>query len=376
MLPNTSDNIPLARPLLGKREETLVLEVLRSGWLSRGPMTKRFEGLLASRLSAGYAAAVSSGTVGLHLCTRLANLGPGDEVITSPFSYVASANCILYERATPVFADIDPFTLNIDPFKVEQVITERTRALIAVDIFGYPSELDTLLDVCSRYGLTLIEDACQALGAEYKGRPCGSHGHLTVFAFFANKQITTGEGGMVVTGSQEEWKLLKRLSNQGRTDDEARMEYDHLGYNYRLPELSAALGVAQIEKLEYILSTRRQIALRYTELLGSIPGLQLPVSDDDDHLRSWFAYPVIVPDGVDREPIIKGLAAEGISASRYFPPIHLQPYMRERDGFAADTCPVAEDIGRRILTLPFFTQLGLAEQKRVADTLCLTMSQL
>src|SRR5712691_581161 len=240
--------IPLSRPLLDDREEELVLEVLRSGHLSLGPMIPRFERLFAERVGASHAAAVSSGTAGLHLACRLAGISPGDEVITSPYSFVASANCAIYEGATPVFADVDPGTLNLDPGAVEAAITERTSAVVAVDIFGYPCELDPLRELCARHGLALVEDACQALGAEYKGRPLGSHGHLAVFAFYPNKQMTTGEGGVVATGSAEEWRLLKSLSNQGRAEEGAWLDHERLGYNYRLDDIAAAIGIAQLEK--------------------------------------------------------------------------------------------------------------------------------
>ena len=211
---------------------------------------------------------MSSGTAGLHLCTRLAGVGPGDEVITSPFSFVASANCALYEGATPVFADIDPHTLNLDPAAVEAAVTDKTRAIVAVDIFGYPCALDELLAIADRHGLVFIEDACEALGAEYKGRPLGSHGHLAVFAFYPNKQITTGEGGIVVTSDGDQWRLLKSLSNQGRADTGGWLEHARFGYNYRLSDVAAAIGVAQLERLDEILRLRAAAAQRYEELLA------------------------------------------------------------------------------------------------------------
>jgi perosamine synthetase len=258
--------IPLSGPYLDGREEELVLDVLRSGRLSLGPMIDRFEELLAARVGAPYAAAVSSGTAGLHLLCRIAGVGPGDEVITSPFSFTASANCFIYEGATPVFADIDPRTLNLDPAAVETAIGERTKAIVAVDILGYPCELDPLRELADRHGLRLIEDACEALGAEYRGAPLGSHGPSAVFAFYPNKQITTGEGGIVTTHSEDEWRLLKSLRNQGRADSGGWLEHVRLGYNYRLDDLAAALGVAQLEKLDEVLALRSCISSR------SIPG--------------------------------------------------------------------------------------------------------
>ncbi len=361
--------IPLSFPFLDRREEELVVQVLRSGRLSLGPMVERFERLLAERVQARYAAAVSSGTAGLHLAVRLAGVGRGDEVITSPFSFVASANCVLYEGARPVFADVDGRTLNLDPRAVEAAVTPRTRAVVAVDIFGYPCELDELKAVCDRHGLALIEDACEALGAVYKGRPVGSHGHPAVFAFYPNKQITTGEGGMVVTGSEEEWRLLKSLSNQGRSDSGGWLEHVHLGYNYRLSEVAAAIGVAQLEKLDRLLRLRAEAARRYGALLADVEGVELPAPDDDDHRRSWFVYPVRLRPDIDRERVIARLDAEGVATSRYLPSIHLQPYMRRLYGFREGMCPQAEAASRHLLALPFHTGLRAADQERVAEVL-------
>jgi perosamine synthetase len=370
----TARRVPLSGAVLGDREEQLVAEVLRSGRLSLGPVLTRFEELFAQRVGARHGAAVSSGTAGLHLCARLAGVGPGDEVITTPFSFVASANCFVYEGATPVFADVDPRTLNLDPAAVEAAITPRTKAIVGVDIFGYPCELDALLALCGRHGLTLIEDACEALGAEYRGRPIGSHGHLTVFAFYPNKQMTTGEGGMVVTGSEEEWRLLKSLSNQGRADSGGWLEHARLGYNYRLDDVAAAIGIAQLEKLDLLLELRDRAAARYAELLAGVDGVDPLAPDDADHKRSWFVYPVWLEPGVDREAVIARLSADGIETSRYLPSIHLQPYMRERFGFAEGMCPVSEDASRRLLSLPFWSEIEAEDQARVVDSLRTALS--
>jgi perosamine synthetase len=248
--------IPLSLPYVDERDEELVLEVLRSGRLSLGPSIDRFEELFAEQVGAPYAAAVSSGTAGLHLLCRIAGLGPGDEAITSPYSFVASANCAIYEGATPVFADVDERTMNLTPEAVEAAITERTKAVVAVDIFGYPCELDPLREICERHGLVLIQDACEALGARYKGGLVGSQGPSAVFAFYPNKQMTTGEGGMVTTHSEEEWLLLKSLRNQGRADGGGWLEHARLGFNYRIDDIRAALGIGQLEKLETLLAHR------------------------------------------------------------------------------------------------------------------------
>jgi len=361
--------VPLSQPYLDEREEELVLEVLRSGRLSLGPAIDRFEELFAETVGAPYAAAVSSGTAGLHLLCRIAGIGPGDEVITSPYSFAASANCFLYEGATPVFADVDPGTLNLDPATVEAAVTERTRAIVAVDIFGYPCELDPLRELAERHGLALIQDACEALGAEYRGAPLGSHGPSAVFAFYPNKQMTTGEGGMVTTHSEEEWRLLKSLRNQGRADGGGWLEHARLGFNYRIDDVRAALGIGQLEKLDRILELRRAAAARYSELLAGVPGLEVPLADDGDHRRSWFVYVVKLDPEVDREAVIDALSREGVQTARYLPCIHLQPYMRERFGFAEGLCPAAEDAARRTLAIPFFTAIEPGDQERVAQAL-------
>jgi perosamine synthetase len=361
--------IPLSAPYLGEREEELVLEVLRSGRLSLGPMIDRFEQALAERLGARQVAAVSSGTAGLHLTVRLAGLGRGDEVITTPFSFVASANCLLYEGVVPVFADVDPRTLNLDPAAVEAAVTARTKAILAVDIFGYPAELEELSTIADHHGLAIVEDACQALGAEYRGCPVGSFGHPTVFAFYPNKQITTGEGGAVAVATEEEWTLLKSLSNQGRSDSGEWLTHSHLGYNYRLDDLSAALGLAQLERLDEILALRSAAAARYGELLAALEGVEAPLPDDAGHRRSWFVYVVLLAPGIDRDEVIARLSSDGVASKPYLPSIHLQPYWRERFGTSEGLCPVAEDVSARILALPFHTALETEDQERVADAL-------
>lgn len=367
--PEESRPVPLSQPSVGAREEELLGEVLDSRRLSLGPMVDRFEQDFAARVGARHAAAVSSGTAGLHLCMLLAGVGPGHEVITSPFSFVASANCAVYTGATPVFADIDPDTLNLDPAAVEAAITPSTRAVVAVDIFGYPCELDEINAICKRHGLALVEDSCEALGAEYKGRPLGSHGHLATFAFYPNKQMTTGEGGIVVTGSEDEWRLLKSLSNQGRADSGGWLEHARLGFNYRMSDLTAAIGVAQLERLDELLERRSTAAGHYAELLGEVPGVTTLLPDDADHRRSWFVYPIRLDPAVDRERVIESLAAEGIQTSRYLPSIHLQPYMRERYGFEEGLCPVSEEASRRLVSLPFYTDITPNDQARVVDAL-------
>jgi perosamine synthetase len=361
--------IGLSAPWIDAREEELVLEVLRSGRLSLGPMIDRFEQALAERIEAPRVAAVSSGTAGLHLCVRMAGVGPGDEVVTTPFSFVASANCVLYEGAVPVLADVDPQTLNLDPAAVEAAITPRTKAILAVHIFGYPAELAELETIAERHELVLIEDACEAIGARYRGRPVGSFGHPAVFAFYPNKQMTTGEGGAVAVSSEEEWNLLKSLSNQGRSDSGAWLTHARLGYNYRLDDISAALGLAQLERLDEMLGARAGVAARYTELLADVQGVDPPLADDADHVRSWFVYVVRLAGGVDRNGVIARLAEEGVASKPYLPSIHQQPYFRERFGDLSGLCPVSEDASARSLALPFHARLPAEDQERVVEAL-------
>jgi perosamine synthetase len=362
--------IPLAKPYIDEREEELVLDVLRSGRLSLGPTIDRFEELIAERVGAPYAAGLSSATAGLHLLVHMAGIGTGDEVITSPLSFASSANCFLFEGATPVFADVDRRTWNLDPDAVEAAITERTKAVVAVDMFGYPCELEPLMELCERRGLTLIVDSAEALGAEYKGAPIGSHGPPCVFGFYPNKQIATGEGGIVTTHSEEQWQLLRSLRNQGRSYDEGGwFNHVRLGFNYRWTDLQAAVGIAQLEKLDRMLALRSEAASRYAELLSGVDGVGLAPADDADHRRSWFVYVVELAPEIDRARVMVELRERGVDVAEYVPCIHLLTYMRERYGFAEGLCPVAEDIASRTLALPFFPGIEPGDQAYVAETL-------
>jgi perosamine synthetase len=362
--------VPLAKPYLDEREEELVLEVLRSGRLSLGPTIDRFEELMAERVGAPYVAAVSSATAGLHLLVHMAGIGPGDEVITSPLSFASSANCFLFEGATPVFADVDRRTWNVDPDAVEAAITERTKAVVAVDMFGYPCELDPLMELCERRGLTLIEDSAEALGAEYKGAPIGSHGPPCVFGFYPNKQIATGEGGVVTTHSEQQWQLLRSLRNQGRSyEGGGWFNHVRLGFNYRWTDLQAAVGIAQLEKLDRMLALRSEAASHYAELLAGVDGVGLAPADDADHRRSWFVYVVELAPEIDRARVMVEVRDRGVDVAEYVPCIHLLTYMRERYGFAEGLCPVAEDIASRTLALPFFPGIEADDQEYVAYAL-------
>ena len=361
-----SADIPLARPVLGAAEEERVLAVLRSGRLSLGPVLEEFERGFAARVGARFASGVASGTAGLHLALRTVGVRDGDEVITTPLSFVASANVILYERARPVFADIDPVTLNLDPDAAAAAITERTTALLPVHVFGYPAEIPAF----ERLGLPIVEDACEALGAvSADGTPVGSRGHPAVFAFYANKQITTGEGGMVCVADSEAKQRIDSERNQGRAADMSWLDHDRLGFNYRLPELACALGVAQLERLDELLAARTHVAALYRDALGSIEGLELPCPDAGGNRRGWFVFVVQLPRGVERDAAARALGERGVPSRPYFPAVHLMSYYRERFGHRAGEFPVCEDVAARSIALPFFPQMTEGQVARVAEAL-------
>jgi perosamine synthetase len=365
-----SDRIPLARPEIGEREKELVLEVLRSGSLSLGPMIDRFERELAAWLAVDDAVAVSSGTAALHLGVRAVGWGPGDEVVTTPLSFVASANCLLYEGATPIFCDVDPVTLNLDPDAAREALSERTAGVLPVDIFGYPADLAELAALVAERGLALLEDGCQALGAiASDGVRVGARPHPCAFAFYANKQLTTGEGGVLIPGDANVASRVRSERNQGRAPDMGRIEHERLGYNYRLTDLAAAIGVAQLERADEILSRRERVAAMYRDRLGGIEDVVLPCEDRGAERRSWFVYVVQLPAGSDRDAVIAELADGGVPAKPYLPCIHLLPFYRERFGFRGGEFPVAERFAERALGLPFFTSMTEEQVERVADAL-------
>jgi len=362
--------IPLARPVLGEPEERALVEVLRSGRLSLGPRLADFERGFAERVGAPLASAVSSGTAGLHLALRAVGVGDGDEVITSPFSFVASANAALYERARPVFADIDPVTLNLDPAPAAAAANVRTRALLPVHVFGYPADMPALERLAARHGLAIVEDACGALGAVHADGPAvGGRGHPAVFGFYANKQLTTGEGGMVALEDPLMKLRIDSEGNQGRAPDMGWLDHDRLGFNYRLSDIACALGIAQLERLEQLLAARREVAELYREALAGIEELALPCPDADGNRRGWFVFVVQLPDGADRDRVMGALAARGIQSKPYLPAIHLMSFYRERFGHREGEFPVCEDVGARSLALPFFPQMSEREVARVAEGL-------
>ena len=371
----SSEQIPLAQPEIGAREETLVLEVLRSGRLSLGPIGERFEREFAAWLGVDDAVMVSSGTAALHLGVRALGWGQGDEVVTSPFSFVASANCLLYEGARPVFCDVDPETLDLDPTAAAAAVGGRTAGLLPVHIFGYPAAMPQLEELAAGHGLGLLEDACEALGAvDSEGRKVGARGNLATFAFYANKQMTTGEGGMIVPRDPAEAARLRSERNQGRAVDMGWLDHDRLGYNYRLSDLAAALGVAQVEQLDSLLERRAAVARRYEERLAGIEGVQTPIPGRGSELRSWFVYTVRLPAGTDRDAVIHHLAERGVASKAYLPCIHLFPHLREL-GYREGQFPVAEAASATSLALPFFPAMSEAQVERVCQELAAALGQ-
>jgi perosamine synthetase len=360
------ESIPLAQPVVGVAEEERVVAVLRSGRLSLGPVLGEFERAFASRVDAVHASAVSSGTAGLHLALRAVGVSDGAEVVTSPFSFVASANSVLYERARPVFADIDPVTLNVDPDAVAAAITERTAALLPVHIFGYPADMAAL----ERLGLPIVEDACEALGSVYAdGVTVGGRGHPTVFGFYANKQLTTGEGGMVTTADAALKAQIDSERNQGRAPDMGWLDHDRLGFNYRLSDIACALGMAQLERLDDMLAGRSRVAALYRDALAPIEELELPCPESDGNRRGWFVFVVQLPHRVDRDDTVRALGERGIPSKPYFPSIHLMSYYRERFGHREGEFPVCEDVAARSIALPFFPEMSEPQVERVATEL-------
>ena len=340
---------PIAKPYITKKEEQYVLEVLRSGILSIGSKIELFEKKFADFMGVKYACAVSSGTAGLHLAMIAAGIGPGDEVITSPFSFIASANSILYVGAKPVFADIDLVTYNMDPAKIEEKITKKTKAILVVHIFGQAADMDPIMKIAKKYKLKIIEDACESIGATYKGKKTGTFGESAVFAFYPNKQMTTGEGGMIVTNDKKSDQLFRSLRNQGRSENMQWLDHERLGYNYRLDEMSAAVGLAQIEKIDWLIKKRRE----YSDLI------QVPkIAKGNAH--TWFVYVIKFRNKkINRDEVINKLVKAGISAKPYLPSIHLFKFYQDL-GFKNGDFRIAESASRYCLALPFY--IGLEEK--------------
>ena len=389
--------VPMSSPDLTEAERAAVAAVLRTPSLSMGGEILGFEAAFRDYSGLKHAIGVNSGTAGLHLCVRAAGIGEGDLVITTPFSFVASANVLLFERAIPIFVDVDPKTGNIDPSLVHQAVADltqngrstgrwlprkgagregRLKAILPVDVFGQPADLDPIRQIASQHNLKVIEDACEALGAEYKNRKAGSLGDTAVFAFYPNKQITTGEGGVIVTDDDQAAALMLALRNQGRAPGDTWLQHTHLGYNYRLDEMSAALGRVQMSRLEELLSKRETVAGWYHERLEEIPGVQAPQLAAETTRASWFVYVIRFAPQIDRDRLARKLDEAGIPARPYFLPVHLQPYMVERFGFQAGDFPITEDLGRRGLALPFSGVMSEGQVETVCQALAEVMAAL
>lgn len=391
--PKTSLKIPMSSPDLTEAEREAVAAVLRTPNLSMGDEIRAFEEAFQDHIGCRHAIGVSSGTAGLHLCVRAVGIQPGDLVITTPFSFVSSANVLLFERAVPVFVDVDPKTGNINPALVRQAAQDlmeggdaarrwlpgsgwdqggRLKAILPVDVFGQPADMDSIRRTADEFGLMVIEDSCEALGAEYKGRKAGMLGDSGVFAFYPNKQITTGEGAMIVTNDDQAAAMMRALRNQGRSPGDTWLQHTHLGYNYRLDEMSAALGRVQMARLDELVEKRQQVADQYLERLGQIVSVETLYISPDTTRMSWFVFVVRFGGGVDRDTIAADLGNHGIPARPYFVPIHLQPYMAAQFGYREGDYPVTEDLGRRSLALPFS---GVMTEEQV-DYVCGTLKEL
>jgi dTDP-4-amino-4,6-dideoxygalactose transaminase len=386
----SNNPITMSSPDLTDEERQAVARVMATPNLSMGGQITAFEDSVRSYTGSKFAIGVSSGTAGLHLCVRAAGIQASDLVITTPFSFVASANVLLYEDAVPIFVDVEPRTGNIDPFLVfaaaqdimqggknaqawmppKGASPEATlKAILPVDVFGQPAELEMILNTAWKYKLKVIEDSCEALGAAYKGHPAGTLGDYGVFGFYPNKQITTGEGGMVITDDEDAAALMLSLRNQGRAPGDTWLQHTHLGYNYRLDEMSAALGVIQMQRLDQLIARRDQVAVWYSQRLSEIQGIEVPTIAKNTSRVSWFVYVIRFATGINRDKIAKQLGELGIPARPYFLPIHLQPYMVERFGYREGAFPVTEDLGRRGLALPFSGVMEEGQVERVCQAL-------
>ena len=363
------NKIPLAKPYVGEEEIQAVSEVIRSGWLSLGPKLTEFENEFAKFIGIKHAIAVNSGTSGLHLCIKALNIKPGDEVITSSFSFVASSNPVIFEGGKPVFVDIDERTYNIDPQKLERAITDKTKAIILVHIFGQPCNMEEIMRIAEKSGIPIIEDACEALGAAFNGKKVGTFGAASVFAFYPNKQITTGEGGIIVTNDDKIAAMCRSWRNQGRDDSGEWLNHVCIGYNYRLNEMSCAMGIEQLKKVEFILSKRREIAAKYTKRLERIDGIITPYVDSKAEFSCWVYY-LQTEEDLDRNKILEYLNQNGVSSRAYWdPPIHLQPVYKNIFRYVEGELPITERVSKRGFIIPFFVDMNNEQIEKVCVTI-------
>lgn len=382
-------NVPMSLPDITDKEREAVAKVMSTNYLSMGPYIQSFEQAFRDFTGAKHAIAVNSGTAGLHLCVHAAGWSDGDRVITTPFSFVSSSNVLLYERITPIFIDAEPLTGNIDPVQLKAAVSDLTdsetkaakwlppkgdhggqlKGILAVDVFGQPADYDAIREAAEPYGLPVIEDSCEALGAMYKNRHAGMLGDMGVFAFYPNKQITTAEGGLVVTNDDKAAAMIRSLRNQGRAEGDTWLAHTYLGYNYRMDELSAALGTVQMSRIDELIQKRARVAEWYREELSDISEIELPHTASTTTRDSWFVYVIRVKEANRRDEVGQKLKALGIPVRPYFSPIHLQPYMQEKFGYEPGRFPVTEDLGRRGLAIPFSGKLTREQIAQVGSAL-------
>jgi len=358
----------LSQPEIEPQDIQAVTDVLRGSSLALGPKLEAFERAFADYVGTGYAVGVNSGTSALHLAVRALDIGPGDEIITTPFSFVASANCALFERAVPKFVDIDPVTLNLDVAAIRKAVTKRTKAILPVHIFGLPCDMDKMVAVADEYDLAIIEDACEAIGATWNGTKVGSFGDVAAFAFYPNKQMTTGEGGILVTDDAQIAELACSMRNQGRGRKGTWLEHERLGYNYRLDEMSAALGLSQLSRIDRILERRSRVAGWYNDAMKEVHGARA-LASVPGAVRSWFVYIVLLDKGHTRPEVMERLTTWGVENRAYFPPIHLQPLYRNMFGYKPGDFPVCEDAAARSLALPFYNALEKTDVEFIVEQL-------
>lgn len=384
-----SMKIPMSSPDLTDAERQAVMDVINTPVLSLGPRVVEFEKAFCEYTGAKHAVAVNSGTAGLHLTVHAAGIGPGDLVLTTPFSFVASTNALLFENAVPVFVDVDPMTGNINPQMLAEAARDlmaggkaaqkwlprhaqgngKLKAILPVDVFGQPADWDPINAIARDYGLKVIEDSCEALGAGYKNKKAGTFGDFGLFAFYPNKQMTTGEGGIIITNDEKSANFMRALRNQGRAPGDTWLSHTYLGYNYRLDEMSAALGIVQLKRIEEMLAKRETVAGWYTEGLADIPGIEIPVVASGTSRMSWFVYVIRLPRGTNRASLAQRLEARGVPIRPYFLPIHLQPYMVERFGYMEKDYPITEELGERGVAVPFSGVMTREQVEYVCDTL-------
>lgn len=370
-------NYPVAKPYITAEDKKNVLAVLNTDNLSLGPKYREFEKKFAKKIGTKYACAVSSGTAGLHLAMLACGIGAGDEVITTPFSFVASANAILYVGARPVFVDIDSLTYNLDTSRIEEKITKNTKAILAVHIFGQPCGLAPIMRLAKKYKLQVIEDACESIGATYRGRPTGTFGQAGIFAFYPNKQMTTGEGGMIVTNNKKIYEICDSLRNQGRAKNDQWLDHKYLGYNYRLDEMSAALGISQLKKLDFMIRERRKIAGWYNEILKSYSGIIQAPGTAAENTHTWFVYVIKIKNKkINRDLLIKNLKKLGVSAKPYLPSIHLFGFYKKQFGFKKGDFPISEETSDYSLALPIYLGLMFSDCQQIVAKLLTAINKL